>query len=86
MSVRKSDEFIADIEQQFEWYALNASWEISERYLDAVEATVQLLAWHPQLGPLVVSIIRDSANGDTSSCSVPSTNTFSFMKSPATAW
>jgi plasmid stabilization system protein ParE len=43
MSVRKTDEFIADVERQFEWYALNANWEIAERYLDAVEATIQLL-------------------------------------------
>ncbi len=52
MSVRKTDNFIADIEQQFEWYALNADWEIAGRYLDAVEATVRLLERHPQLGPI----------------------------------
>jgi len=51
MSVRKTDEFIADLERQFEWYALNADWEIAERYLDAVEATVNLLDRHPRLGP-----------------------------------
>jgi plasmid stabilization system protein ParE len=52
MSVRKTDEFIADVERQFEWYALKANWEIAERYLTAVETTVQLLERHPQLGPL----------------------------------
>lgn len=51
MSVRKSDGFISDIERQFEWYAFNANWEIAERYLDAVEATIRLLEQHPQLGP-----------------------------------
>jgi plasmid stabilization system protein ParE len=51
MSVRKTDDFIADVERQFEWYALNADWEIAEHYLDAVEATAQLLEQHPQLGP-----------------------------------
>ena len=51
MSVHKSDDFIADIERQFEWYALNANWEIAELYLDAVEATCRLLGQHPQLGP-----------------------------------
>jgi plasmid stabilization system protein ParE len=51
MSVRKTDDFIADVERQFEWYALNANWEIAGHYLDAVEATVQLLKQHPQLGP-----------------------------------
>ena len=31
MSARKSDDFIADVERQFEWYAVNANWEIAER-------------------------------------------------------
>jgi len=52
MSVRKSDDFIADVERQFEWYAVNADWDIAERYLAAVEATCQLLAQHPRLGPV----------------------------------
>lgn len=52
MNVRKSDYFIADIEQQFEWYAVNADWDVAERYLAAVEATCHLLEQHPQLGPL----------------------------------
>ncbi|MDR3460655.1 MAG: type II toxin-antitoxin system RelE/ParE family toxin [Verrucomicrobiae bacterium] len=51
MSVRKSGDFISDVENQFEWYAVNANWEIAERYLDAVEATCLLLGQHPQLGP-----------------------------------
>ena len=51
MSARKSGDFIADMERQFEWYAVNAGWEIADRYLDAVEATCDLLARHPQLGP-----------------------------------
>src|ERR1700733_1367925 len=52
MSVRKTHEFLADVEQQSEWYALHANWEIADRYLDAVEATAQLIERHPQLGPL----------------------------------
>jgi plasmid stabilization system protein ParE len=51
MNVRKTDEFIADIERQFEWYAVNAGWEVADRYLVAVEATCQLLGQHPHLGP-----------------------------------
>ena len=51
MSVRKSDDFVADIEQQFEWYVLNADWDVADRYLAAVEATCQLLGQHPRLGP-----------------------------------
>ena len=52
MSLRKSDDFIADVERQFEWYVVNASWEIAERYLTAVEAACNLIAQHPQLGPV----------------------------------
>lgn len=51
MTVRKSADFIADIERQFEWYAMKAGWEVAERYLTAVEATCRLLGQHPQLGP-----------------------------------
>ncbi|HEY5345961.1 MAG TPA: type II toxin-antitoxin system RelE/ParE family toxin [Verrucomicrobiae bacterium] len=51
MSARKSGDFIADVESQFEWYAVNANWEIAGQYLATVEAVCQLLAQHPQLGP-----------------------------------
>ena len=51
MSVRKSDDFVADVERQFEWYVINAGWEVAERYLDTVEATCALLGQYPQLGP-----------------------------------
>jgi plasmid stabilization system protein ParE len=51
MSVRKSDDFIADVERQFEWYAVNAGWGVARRYLDTAEATCRLLGQHPQLGP-----------------------------------
>ena len=47
MSVRKSDDFIADVERQFEWYVLNADWDVAERYLAAIEANCQLLGRHP---------------------------------------
>ena len=51
MSLGKSDDFLADVERQFEWYVLNAGWEIADRYLAAVEATCHFLAQHPLLGP-----------------------------------
>ena len=51
MSLHKSGDFIEDVERQFEWYAINAGWEIAERYLDAVEAACELLDRHPMLGP-----------------------------------
>jgi plasmid stabilization system protein ParE len=53
MISRKSDDFIADVERQFEWYAVNANWKIAERYLAAIESTCQLLVQHPQFGPRV---------------------------------
>ncbi len=28
MSARKSDDFISDVERQFEWYAVDADWDI----------------------------------------------------------
>ena len=51
MSLLKSEDFIADLDRQFEWYAANASPEIADRYLDAVEATCLLLEQHSLLGP-----------------------------------
>ena len=50
MSVCKTDDFIADIERQFEWYVVNTGQEVAERYLDAVAATCRLLGQRPQLG------------------------------------
>lgn len=29
MNVRKTDEFIADVERQFDWYVANAAWEVA---------------------------------------------------------
>lgn len=51
MSLRKADDFIADVERQFEWYVATAGWEVAEHYLAAVEATCHLLERHPFLGP-----------------------------------
>ena len=52
MSVSRTDAFIADVEKQYEWYAIQAGWEVAEGYLAAVEATCRLLGQHPHLGPL----------------------------------
>lgn len=51
MNVRKSGDFIADLERQFEWYVIHAGWEVADKYLNAVEATCRLLGRHPFLGP-----------------------------------
>ncbi|MGA3182455.1 MAG: type II toxin-antitoxin system RelE/ParE family toxin [Verrucomicrobiota bacterium] len=52
MNVRKTDDFIADIEQQYDWYVANADWDVADYYLDSVQATCQLLGMQPGLGPL----------------------------------
>lgn len=51
MRLLKSDDFLADVERQFEWYVRHAGWEIADRYLLSIEATCRLLAQHPLLGP-----------------------------------
>jgi plasmid stabilization system protein ParE len=51
MNVRKTDDFIADVEWQFDWYVDNAGWEVADHYLDSVQATCQLLGRQPGLGP-----------------------------------
>lgn len=51
MIVRKTDDFVTDVEMQFEWYTVNAGWSVADRYLDAVEATCNLLGRQPHLGP-----------------------------------
>ena len=53
INIRKTDVFITDVEQQFEWYVRNADWNVAEKYLDAIETTCRLLARYPQLGPIV---------------------------------
>ncbi len=55
MNVRRAGTFIADIERQFEWYAVKAGWEVAERYLAAMEATCKLLSAYPLLGSIIRS-------------------------------
>jgi plasmid stabilization system protein ParE len=52
MNVRKTDLFLADIEQQYEWYILNAGWKIADRFIYTVEAVCRLLSQQPHLGPV----------------------------------
>jgi plasmid stabilization system protein ParE len=51
MNVRKTEEFVADVERQFDWYFANADEEVADHFLDSVLATCQLLGSHPELGP-----------------------------------
>ena len=39
-----------DMTLQYQWYAENADLEVAERYLMAVDDTIQRLASHPELG------------------------------------
>jgi len=70
MNVRKTDDFIADIERQFEWYAVNAGWEVADRYLVAVEATCRLLGQratspvHARPTPPAARLTRVEFRGD----------------------
>jgi toxin ParE1/3/4 len=50
MNVRKTDDFIVDVERQYGWYFSNASAGVAERFLSTVEATCALLAAHPLIG------------------------------------
>jgi len=51
MNVRRTDDFLADIERQFGRYTANADWAVADLYLAAMEATCRLLGQHPHLGP-----------------------------------
>ena len=48
--IRRSDWFIGDLEHYAAWYQSKASWEVAQRYLLAVSATLKRLADMPGLG------------------------------------
>ncbi|HXR06257.1 MAG TPA: type II toxin-antitoxin system RelE/ParE family toxin [Candidatus Acidoferrum sp.] len=48
--LRRSDHFWADALKQIDWYRENASPEVAEGYVNALEATLQALAKTPGLG------------------------------------
>ena len=50
LRIRRSDWFIGDLEHYAAWYQSEASWEVAERYLRAVSATLALLADMPGVG------------------------------------
>jgi toxin ParE1/3/4 len=51
MNICKSDDFIADAELQYQWYAGHAGWDVADRYLAAIASTCALLERQPLLGP-----------------------------------
>jgi plasmid stabilization system protein ParE len=50
MNLRKTADFIADAELQYQWYAENAGWEVAERYFAAIAATCALIERSHYLG------------------------------------
>jgi plasmid stabilization system protein ParE len=52
LPIRRSEWFVADLEHYADWYQREASWEVAERYLRAVNATLARLVNMPGLGRL----------------------------------
>jgi toxin ParE1/3/4 len=52
LGIQQSDYFWADLLKQVDWYRDHAGSEVAERYVNAVEATLQALARTPGLGRL----------------------------------
>ena len=50
LAVRKSEAFLADLDLQFRWYETQAGWDVAWRYLLEVDAALERLAEHPELG------------------------------------
>ena len=50
LRIQRSDWFIGDLEHYAAWYDREANWELAERYLQAVAATLTRLADTPGLG------------------------------------
>jgi plasmid stabilization system protein ParE len=50
LGIRRSEWFIGDLEHYAAWYESQASWEVAERYLSAVSATLTGLAGMPERG------------------------------------
>jgi hypothetical protein len=51
MNVRKSDDFIADVERHYNRYGREGGWELADRYLEAVQAPCKLISQYTMLGP-----------------------------------
>jgi hypothetical protein len=58
MSVRKADDFIADVERQFDWYLTKAGWEVADRYLDKGAWVCSSRTWEARRRSAVVSSSR----------------------------
>jgi plasmid stabilization system protein ParE len=50
LRIRRSDWFIGDLEHYAAWYQDEASWEVAERYLRAINTTLARFSEMPGLG------------------------------------
>ncbi|MGD0252904.1 MAG: type II toxin-antitoxin system RelE/ParE family toxin [Verrucomicrobiota bacterium] len=50
LSLHRAEEFNADFDQQHRWYLEQAGEELAERFVTAVENTLQFLPTQPDLG------------------------------------
>ena len=50
LALQRSDYFLRDFDLQFRWYLAQAGDAVADRYVDAVERTLQELAAQPGLG------------------------------------
>jgi plasmid stabilization system protein ParE len=50
LALHRSEDFKSDFDLQYRWYLEHANELVAERYLDAVLATLRLLATQPELG------------------------------------
>jgi toxin ParE1/3/4 len=50
LALQRSDDFNCDFDLQYRWYLEQAGEGVAERYLDAMLATLRLLATQPNLG------------------------------------
>lgn len=51
-TIQQSDYFLADLNKQVDWYRENATSQVAEGYVNAVELTVRKLAKTPAIGRL----------------------------------
>jgi len=50
LRIQRSEWFVGDLEHYAAWYDSHASWEVAQRYLSAVRATLARLAEFPGIG------------------------------------
>ena len=75
MSVRKSDDFIVDVERQYHWYLKNADEDVAERYLSRWKRPADFSVNIRNLDRAADSITRGFATDVSLSCFARSKST-----------